>query len=247
MSTTQRIYPTSDVDMLTVAMIIAENAKENQDFLSAKRPAWEPPFFDNLITRIEKTSSDVLGIKSVHQLVEASNAMRILRDKLLNDIAELKIQIKVDYADNKQQKELLLNKLGIGKSSNYRKSQQALTQTVEMLQAGLTPDVVTQMQEKGIAAPAVNSLVADSREYIKANILQEQSKLKRSSLSAANVKELNSIYTTIIGITKIARTFYKGQPKKQAKFSFSKIKKNLTGGKSATQTEMPENTDTSQP
>lgn len=238
MSKTQRNYSSSDVDMLTAAMIIAENGKKNEEYLSAKRPAWANPFFDELITRIEKTSSEVLGIKSVHQLVEASNTMRVLQSKVLTDIAELKVQIKVDYADDKQQMELLLNKLGIGKAApDYKTSQQALTQTVEMLQAGLTPQLVAQMKEKGIAAPAIDSLIADSREYIKANVAQEQGKLKRSSLSAANATELNNLYKDIIGISKIARTFYKGQPDMQAGFSFAKIIKNLSGGKTAAQEE----------
>ncbi len=234
--TTQRNYSSSDVDMLTAAMIIAQNGKENEEFLSAKRPAWASPFFDDLITRIENTSTDILGIRSVHQLVEASNTMQTLRKEVLADIAELKVQIKVDYAGNKQEMELLLNKLGIGNTSpDYKLSQQALTQTVEMLQTTLTPELITQMQEKGIAAPAIDSLIADSKEYIKANVAQEQGKLTRSTLSAANTKELNDLYKTIIGISKIARTFYKGQPKMQAKFSFNKILKNLTGSKSTDQ------------
>lgn len=236
MNTTQRNYSSSDVDMLTAAMIIAENGKKNEEYLSTKRPVWGSPYFDDLISRIEKTSSDTLGIKSVHQLVEASNAMNVLKSKVLTDISELKVQIKVDYAGNKQQMELLLNKLGIGKSApDYKRSQQGLTQTVEMLQAALTPELVTEMKDKGIAAPAIDSLLSDSREYIKANIAQEQSKIQRSSLSAANVAELNNLYKDIIGISKIARTFYKGQPTMQAEFSFNKILKNLSRNRMSAQ------------
>lgn len=240
--TTQRSYPASDVDMLTAAMIIAQNGKENEEFLSAKRPAWASPFFDDLIARIEKTSTEILGIRSVHQLVEASIAMQALRKKVLADIAELKVQIQVDYADDKQQMELLLNKLGIGKTSpDYKSSQQSLMETVEMLQTALTPEFVTQLQEKGIAAPAIEALITDSKEYARANVAQEQGKLTRSTLTAENVNELNDVYKTIIGIAKIARTFYKGQPQMQAKFSFNKILRNLAGSsKSAEQNQETE-------
>lgn len=246
--TTQRSYPSSSVDMLTASMIIAQNGKENEEFLSAKRPAWASPYFDNLIAHIEKTSTEVLGIRSVHQLVEASNAMQALRTKVLADIAELKVQIKVDYAAEKQQMELLLNKLGIGNATpDYKKSQQALMQTVEMLQTALTPEFVAQLQEKGIAAPAIQALLSDSKEYARANVAQEQGKLTRSKLSAENEQVLNNLYKTIIGISKIARTFYKGQPQMQAKFSFNKILKNLTGSRTPLPVEEPENlTETSE-
>lgn len=46
-----RKYNTKDVEMLTAAATIIENAMENKAFLQSKRSTWADPFFDNLKSR----------------------------------------------------------------------------------------------------------------------------------------------------------------------------------------------------
>lgn len=46
------------------------------------------------------------------------------------------------------------------------------------------------------------------------------------TITDANKQELNALYSTVMGISKIARSFYKGQPVEQAKFSFKTVLRN---------------------
>ncbi len=61
-----------------------------------------------------------------------------------------------------------------------------------------------------------------------ANVTQEKLKGTSKTITEKDVTALNDIYSTVIGIARIARRFYHGNPAKQGQYSFTKISSRLT-------------------
>lgn len=228
-----RNYPVRDVDMLMAASTIVENATEAKDFLVEKRPAWADPFLPDLQQRISNAFVNILGLRSVHELRRITQNVYTLMEKVLKQIAELKVQLRVDYADDKENLALLLDKMGIGKTSpKYRNSQENLVETLQRIQNTITPELRSELQAKGISPALVDDVLTNGQAFLQANLQQETMKGEKKTVTDDGITELNAIYAQTVGIAKIARTFYKGQPVEQDKFSFKKIVAALSGGKS---------------
>jgi flagellar motor switch protein FliG len=91
----------------------------------------------------------------------------------------------------------------------------------------LTPDLIADITIKGMP-PALLQGVADLAEPLdKANTTQE--KLKGSVKEASDnvITELNTLYTEIIGICKIASNHFKKEPVKKEMFTFAKVLRNI--------------------
>lgn len=231
MSTTQRIYQFRDVDMLTASLTITDNAIAAKDFLTEKRPSWTDPFFTDLRQRISAAFSSILGISNVKELAVQTAALNTLGKTVLKDIAEFKVQLVADYADNKARGDELQHLLGFKSPGitlpKYKRNQEALVQLLHRLKTGITPEVRTELEEKGMSPATIDNIVSHAEQYLEANVRQETFKGDKKVLTDANVQELNAIYTQVSGIAKVARTFYKGQRVEQDKFSFKRIVKNM--------------------
>lgn len=231
MSTTQRIYSFHDVDMLTASLTIIDNAIAAKDFLIGKRPLWEDPFFADVRQRILNAFSSILGISNVKELAMQTAGLNALGKTVLKDIAEFKIQLVTDYADDKTRGDELQHLLGFKSPGvtlpKFRKNQEALVQLLQRLKTGITPEIRTELEEKGMSPATIDDIVTHADQYLEANVKQETFKGDKKVLTDANVQELNAIYVRVSGIAKVARTFYKGQRIGQDKFSFKKIVKNM--------------------
>lgn len=218
-----RNYTGSGVEMLLAASTLAENAAGEKQFLIEKRDAWADPYFENLQQRLADAFPRILGIDKLGDLRSITSRLQSSRTTLLGLLAELKVQIKVDYGT---QSGTLLNTLGIGSSEKYKTDQEALVQTVQRLKTNLTPQLQAEFVEKGIASALIQNILTTGGQYVQAALQQETIKSANPVLTDANQQELNALYNEVIGIAKIARTFFKGQPLQQDKFSYNKILNN---------------------
>ncbi|WP_436416455.1 hypothetical protein [Petrimonas sp.] len=231
MSTTQRIYSFRDVDMLTASLTITDNAIAAKDFLIEKRPLWADPFFADVRQRVLNAFSSILGISNVKELALQTAGLNALGKTVLKDVAEFKIQLVTDFADNKTRGEELQHLLGFKSPGatlpKYKNNQEALVQLLQRLKTGITPEIRTELEEKGMSPATIDNIVTHANQYLEANVKQETFKGDKKVLTNANMQELNAIYTQVSGIAKVARTFYKGRPVEQDKFSFKKIVKSM--------------------
>ena len=231
MSTTQRIYSFRDVDMLTASLTITDNAIAAKDFLIEKRPLWADPFFADVRQRVLNAFSSILGISNVKELALQTAGLNALGKTVLKDVAEFKIQLVTDFADNKTRGEELQHLLGFKSPGatlpKYKNNQEALVQLLQRLKTGITPEIRTELEEKGMSPLTIDNIVTHADQYLEANVKQETFKGDKKVLTDVNVQELNAVYTQVSGIAKVARTFYKGSRVEQDKFSFKKIVKNM--------------------
>ena len=219
---TQRLYSAPDADMLIAISTIAENALAAKEYLASKRPAWADPFFQQFQTKINAAFPDILGITGYTELKETTARLYDIKEQLLKDIAELKVQLKVDY--KAEEAINLLNSIGIGKNQpDYKKKHEALVKSMQLFKSNLSPQIKQNLIDKGISPTLIEKIIVGSDSFLQSEIKQETLKGSARTITETGVNALNALYAEAIGIAKIARNFYNGQPVEQAKFSFEKL------------------------
>lgn len=96
-----RNYPNGDADMLTACATLTESAIAHKAFLQTKRSNWADPYFEDLKQRLADVSAKHLGADNAKDLRNATLQILSLQKQALADLAEMKVQVNVDYADDK--------------------------------------------------------------------------------------------------------------------------------------------------
>jgi hypothetical protein len=228
-TTTPRKYPTKDIEMLTTASVIIENAIANKTFLQTKRANWTDAFLDNIKTQIQTTTDTHLGKDAAKNMRQASQIVYTIQATAKTNLSILKIQIEEDYKTVPTQKTEILTQLGY--STYYKQvqknDQEALVNQLFQYKNNLTPTLKADIIAKGTAAATLDTITAQAQTLKDANINQETFKGTRKEITEEAITAFNTIYDQIMTITKIARNFYKTQPLKKEQFSFAKVAANL--------------------
>ena len=154
MTTIQRIYNTKDVDMLIAIDTIIDSAIANKTFLQTKRSTWADPFFQNTKAEINTTVQTYLGVDSTQTLRQSTQIVKGIQANALRDLAEVKVQIQVDFSDQPTRKTEILTQLGFTTyfAAAQTKDQEALINLLFQFKTNLTPTLKTEIVTKGTAA-----------------------------------------------------------------------------------------------
>ena len=228
-NTVIRKYNKKDVEMLTSAATIIENAIANKTFLQSKRSTWADPFFENLKTQIESTTDTFLGKDAAKQMRQATQIVLSIQAQALFDLAELKVQIDQDFKNTPNQKTEILTQLGY---NSYLKvaqkgDQEGLVNFLFQFKTNLTQTLNDEIVSKGTAQATLDNIIGYANTLKTANISQETFKGTRKEITDEAITAFNLIYDQVISIAKIASNFYKTDKVKQQQFSFAKVAANL--------------------
>jgi hypothetical protein len=238
-TTVTRKYKTKDVEMLTAAATIIENAIANKTFLQSKRTTWADPFFGNLKKQIQSTTDTYLGKDSAQQMRQATQVVLTIQAKALNDLAECKVQIEQDFKNAAVYKTEILTQLGF--AAHYKAAQkgdqEGLVNLLFQFKTNLSPALKTEIVTKGTAQATINNIISYANTLKETNISQETYKGNRKEITDEAITAFNQIYDQVISIAKIASNFYKTDKTKQQLFNFAKVAKTLNSkvGKTTTQ------------
>lgn len=237
----ERIYGTKDVDMIIAIETIIDAAIRNKVYLQTKRSIWADTFFEDIKEEIDTLVQTRLGIDSAEDLRESSIAVRTIQTDALKGLAEIKVQIETDFANQPERRKEILNKLGFTTymAAARKRDQEALINLLYQYKTNLSPTLKTEITTKGTEAETLDSVLPYADELREANITQEGNKGIRKAVTADDVTAFNEIYRKVINIAKIASNFYKGNPAMQEQFSFNKIVKAQRGAPMAKKKETP--------
>ena len=225
-----RNYVGKDVEMLLVAAVIIQHAISSKTFLISKRSTWADPFFDNLKETIENAFSNILGIDNGKDLREATKTLLAIQKNALSDLVDLKVQLSVDFKDKPEYLKSILQDLGFSTfyfAAKQKRDQEALIQLLYKFEKNLTSTLKLDIINVGISPNLLDNIVGYAQTLRNANVTQETAKDLRKDISEDKVAELKDIYSTIIGVARIASTFFENQPLERAKFSYSANLKQL--------------------
>ena len=230
METVKRIFKGADAEMLTACDVLIDHAIACREFLAGKRANWGGTYFEEVKARIKHGLTDILGIDGRSTLSDATAQLLVLQEDAMDELSDVKVQIEVDFKKNATRRDQILNVLGY--TSLYKDvqkhSQQSLVELLFKFKQALSPELKTELTDKGIDAASLDKICSYADLVHSANVTQEGNKSTRKETTSEAVTELNNIYEEVIGIAQIAATFYRNDKVKQEYFSYNKALKNLT-------------------
>ena len=229
MSDTPRIYKGKDAEMLIAISVIVESAIANKPFLITKRPLWADPFLPNLKTKIDTAVQTHLGVDSAKSLRQSTQVVLSIQKTALSDLADFKVGVQVDYANDKPKLDEILNTLGFKNFHTAAKNgdQEALISLLYQFKTNMTTTLQTDVIAKGTNPTLITAIQAYAGTLKTANITQENFKGTRKTITSTAIKEFNSCYTAVIGICKISVKYFKDKPDIKEQFSYAKVLKTL--------------------
>ena len=226
---TVRIFKGKDVDMLSAASAVMENAVAHKNELIAKRPTWADPFLPDIQNRIKNAFSVYLGIDNAKHQREATQALLSIQKLAIKRLAEFKVQVMEDFKKNKSRRDEILKQLGfaVHLKKAQKNDQEALIELLYQFKTNMTKSVVQEVTNAGTPDGLINEIIAFADTLKAANVNQEFLKAARKEVTATGVKELNEIYEQVISVAKISAKLFADNEAVKEKFSFSKISRAL--------------------
>jgi hypothetical protein len=224
-----RIYSYKDVDMLMASKTIAASFRVNIAELSATRSLWTDQYANDLISRIDHAFANCLGTDAKKDLRTATIALAAIQYPARRDIAFFKTQIDADFKKDPAKRYEILTTLGY--ASYFRGvqlgNQEALIQLLYAFKTNMSEPLRNEIIAKGINPSLVDNISGYAITFSEANVTQESYKGSTKNITLQVSDTLNAIYEEIIGICKIAGSYYKYESLKKELFTFKKIISNL--------------------
>ena len=218
-----RIYTYKDVVMLMAVKTILQSLLNFQGELVMARSKWTVEFVSQLIEKVDGAIEEFLGLDKKQPLRMATLMLNEIKEPVIRDLGFIKTQIDADfgpYADE------LLRMLGL--NGNFHNiDQESLIEVLYSFKQGMTPELKTDITEKGTNPALIDNIIGYATQLQEANLNQEGMKSSTKVVTEEAIIAFNEIYSEMIGICKIASKFYIGEPVKKEQFSFSKVAKNM--------------------
>ena len=136
-----RKYKGKDSEMLIATSTILQAAISHQPFLVTKRATWLPAFFTTLETRLNTAISTYLGVDNAALLRSKTSIVTSLQGTAYSAVSDVKLQIDIDYKNDKPRLNELLTTLGYKQHwlLAQGKDQEALISLLFAFKQNLTP------------------------------------------------------------------------------------------------------------
>ena len=223
---TTRKYNYKDVEMLLASKTITTSLTDNLADLSMARTTWSSDYATALATKIDDAIENYLGLDKKKELRDATARLAALQNPAMRDLSFIKTQIDVDFGTDAKR---ILKKLGFTKNLRavQKGDQEALIQLLYAFKKGLTDEIRNQITEKGTNPVLIDRIISYADQLKDANVSQETLKETTKVISEEAVNAFNEIYDELIGICKIASSFFQYEPLKKEQFTFSKVVSNM--------------------
>ena len=228
--TISRNFKCKDVDMLLASQTIVKNLSQNLGDLSMARSNWTPTYVDELEAKINDAIENYLGLDKKKELRDATVKVTSIQAPALRDLSFLKTQIEVDFSKTAK---IILKKLGYDKQHRnaHKGDQEALIQLLYSFKKGMNDNLKNDFVSKGINPELIDRIIGYATQLKEANVSQETLKETTKSVSEEAITLFNDIYNEVIGICKIAASFYQYDAIKKEQFTFTKVVSNMNAAK----------------
>lgn len=222
-----RTYKCKDVEMLMASKTILKSFGTNLSDLSMVRSNWTPEYASTLDTEVDAAIDNYLGLDKKKDQRNATASLIAIQEPALRNLGFIKTQIEVDFP--KQSKEIIKS-LGYNKYLlDARKgNQEALTQLLYAFAKGMDGALTAKIVAKGTNPALIEAIIGYGSQLSNANVVQESLKETSKLVSEEAVVVFNKIYSDIIGICKIASSYYAYNALLKEQFTFSRVVDNMS-------------------
>jgi len=218
-----RKFPGKAIELALTSKTIAGSLAYYQKELVKIRPKWDDDYVRNLDSWIDDIMESKLGLDLDRNLRQTTYQMRSVEEEVLDKLSILRDQLKVDFRGNEIAE--LLKSLGYIKF--YEKAKDGDTESLILFlnafRNGMTEETKEKIVSAGSSPTQIEEIIDSKEEVIESNIKQEYLKQSSGRLTAETTQTLNDLYDEIIGICKIAASYYRHDPVKKREFTFYKV------------------------
>jgi hypothetical protein len=231
-----RNYNFKDVDILLASKTIVETLKSNLSDLSIARSTWTEEYANQLATKIDEAIENYLGLDKKKELRDTTANLAAIQEPAMRDLSFIKTQIEVDFDGEAKE---IIKTLGFDKNLRavQNRDQEALIELLYSFKKGLNNKLREDIIAKGTSPELIDRIIAYADQMKQTNISQETLKETTKALSDEALQEFNDIYDQVIGICKIASSFYQFDTLKKDQFTFTKVVDNMNAAKKVAEAE----------
>jgi len=222
----KRSYPYQDGDTAIACRLAVENIKNNLDALSQVDTSLTNPYLNNLKDQCLQAMV-MLGMNPEEGMLDATLTLNNMIEPALEDLKIIKQMLKVKF--DKEETGQILNKLGYPKyyKRAVNRDQEELIKMHFAFSQGMSETLKTRITATGINPVIIDRIIARTEVLYEANVRQEEAKVTARAMNNETIDFCNQLYEEVIGLCKIAYSFYSKDPEKRNQFSFTRLVKNL--------------------
>lgn len=208
--------------MLLASKAIVQSLSENLAELSAIRSTWTPEYVQQLSSKIDSAIDQFLGLDKKKNLREMTRKLLSIQAPAKRDLSFLKTQIEVDFGEQATD---LLKTLGFYSyfQDTAKGKQEAMIEMLSAFKKGFSDSLKQQLIDRGTSPVLLERIVGYADQLVETNVSQEIMKSSSKKITAEARETFNRIYEEVIGICKIAASYYLHDPLKKELFTFSKV------------------------
>ena len=207
---------------------VAQSFSENIYELSSVRRNWSPDYADNLKARIDRIMNQYFTHESLIDHLEKHNQFYELMVSALKDITVFRAQLKVDFSHDKAFLNETFDNLGyVDYYSDAKNGDHfSLYKMMATFKRNMTPELQQIILARGINRNLLDRLIAYKEKLAELKNCFDIAN-GRDQLSADLKKEINTIYSEVKDICRIACAYYEFDPAQRDKFNFYRVMINL--------------------
>lgn len=230
-----RTYQGSDAQMLTTCLVQTENFIPVQAALADRRKKITPQYLTDTRTLITDAIKNQLGLDPRTLVQELTGQLTTAQTSILGLLKSFYLDLRDAFAEAPDKSRLSQLSAQLGLKDHYAaaqdRNQQALTELLARFCAATdTPALRTELEDTlEISATLINDLRAQ-REFYTLDATQEQGKSQTPAITDDTIRTFNAIYRRVQAIARLARDIFKANAAEADKYSFSHIRRRMTGG-----------------
>ncbi len=233
----KRTYQGGDAVMLTVCLVILDAAAEAeiQPLLQARRSKLTPKSLTDLRQEVANALQQDLGLNPTTIVQELTQGVLRSQDAAQLAFSQFNVDLKGAFPGRPKAPRLLELRALLGLRDHLAdvqgSKQQALSELLaKFVQATNDPALRAELQDTLDISATVIDAVRAQAGFAQLDAAQELGKGKTPVITDATITRFNDLYTRVQVVATLARSVHQTQPATADRFSFSAVRRKMTGG-----------------
>lgn len=236
----KRKYQGGDAVMLTASLVILSAAAEAeiQPTLQARRSRLTPKALDALKQEVTDALEHDLGLNPTTIVQQLTQGVLQSQDLAQKAISQFNTDLKGAFPGQPKAPRLQELRATLGLRDHLTavqgNQQQALSELLaKFVQATNDATLRAELENDLDISAAVIDAVRAQAGFAQLDAAQELGKGKAPVVTAATIAKFNDLYARVQAVASLARSVHQEQPATADRFSFSAVRRKMTGGAAA--------------